>query len=117
MVTISSASPFTFTSGYFGASDQDQPLTLTGSLDGATVFTQVLDIVYAQPKLFTINSGSINSLLLSAGDGSHGPFTADNLTFNANAVTTPEPSSMALLGTGLVGLVPMVRRRRRRRRN
>ena len=55
------------------------------------------------------------SLFLTVDDINGGHAGSNNITGTVTYVptTTPEPSSMALIGTGLFGLVPMVRRRKK----
>jgi hypothetical protein len=125
MYSTSPTGTFTLNSAYFMSLPANSgwtgapSLTATGyGVGGTPLFTQFISLTET-PTLTTFNWQGVNSVLFTptVPAGANGAyFLTDNLTIN-NAIstpttTTPEPSSIALLGSGLVGLVPMLRRKR-----
>ena len=95
------------------------PQSFTGFVTGAftwdpvgsslkwTPTTSTLTIAGVIYTLVTDNTGNINIVAPSAN------VNPNPTLVKANIVASPEPSTVALMATGIFGLVPLVRRRRR----
>lgn len=85
-----------FDSAYINPIFVTMNIIVEGWTDGQLLYSQTLTLSNTQPNLLTFNYSGIDTLGFRST--TPGWFTVDNLT-----ITNPEPSSLILLGTGLVG--------------
>lgn len=113
--SITSGANFTLTSGYFtGAWNDGLNITITGLENGTPLFNETIVVNSTSPTLETFNWAGINEVDFNSFGGTPNPnyipfgsgeqFVLDNLTINGGAPGVPEPGTLVLFGTGLLGI-------------
>jgi hypothetical protein len=110
------ASPFNVTSidvselnrGFFPIT-----MTFTGLLQGGGTVTQtfVTNGVFGLDTFNLTGFTNLSSLAINSAGGA--TFQIDNVNVSSSTAPVPEPTTMLLLGTGLVGITAKVRKRRK----
>jgi len=104
---------FDFNGAYLTAAwNNGLNITVVGKLEGAEIYNQTVTVDIYSPTWFSFNFFGIDELeFLSSGGksafpnhpGSH-QFAMDNFTFNGSPTPVPEPATVLLLCSGLIGI-------------
>lgn len=114
MLTISQSGPTSGTgsvSGSLGWNSTSNTLSWTPNQSSVTVG----GVTYGLNETTTgCTAGNPECITIASSNSfSFGAQQVTNVTDDVASTTTPEPATVALMATGLVGLIPIARRRRR----
>ena len=112
MITISQSGPSSGTGSISGSLGWNSTSGLSWAPGQGTV--TIGGVTYALDESTTGCASGNTQCVPIASASSYGSQRLSNLTDDVASTTTPEPATVALMATGLVGLIPVARRRRRR---